>query len=253
MSDQDRFLRRLLSVPEAAMRAALWREAFDTRTPEAVLSIVDALLVHLEHRDDAHRPVYLSLIDFLSSHRAQPYEPRRALYEAARLSENERVCRLLLSAPPAKDADQAQLKLRSLADDREPSLGERRSWARTPNRARLLRLLADPDPVVIAHVLQNPRLTESDVLRIASRRPTAAAALEAVFHHPRWGSRAEIQRALVYNPYTPAEIAIGLVELLDRAELFIVSRDPGVSAGIRQRAVATLQARHAARTPTETT
>ena len=98
--------------------------------------------------------------------------------------------------------------------------------------------LYDPDPGVVENLLNNPHVTESDVVRIVSRRPVAARSLVAVFNHARWGHRAAVRIALVYNPYTPGAIAEGLVALLESNEVEALAREPGVPARVRARAQA---------------
>lgn len=236
MTPVERFLRRQGAVPDAGMRVALWREWFERETPERVLETVVATLAGVEARRDAPRLAYQALIDFIDTLRGRAYEPRRALYEAARLAEQDAVCRLLLTAPPAREATEAELRPEITVGDRELTLGERRSLARTHDRPTLLRLLYDPDPGVVDNLLRNPWLTEPDVVRLASRRPIAGASLRAVFRHPRWGRLPGIRRALIYNPYTPTDIALGLLPLLEAPLLREVARETSVAEIVRQRA-----------------
>lgn len=236
MTPTDRFLRRQASVPDPAMRVALWRELFDTATADTVLATAAATLTGMEGRRDDARLAYQALVDFIESLRGRAYEPRRALYEAARLAENDAVCRLLLTPPPAREASPAELRREQSTDERELTLGERRSMARSHDRAVLLRLIADPDPGVVENLLRNPHVTEPDVVRLASRRPVAAAALRVVFRHPRWGRMPGVQRALVYNPYTPQDIALALLPLLDTPLLRTLARESSVTEAVRRRA-----------------
>jgi len=103
-------------------------------------------------------------------------------------------------------------------------LGLRRQAARTTDRNLLDRLLRDTDHRVIKLVLDNPRLRERDVVTIAARRPTRAEVLRVVSLHPRWSSRYRVRKTLACNPYTPAEIAVRLLETLMVQDLrFIVN------------------------------
>ena len=236
--DARRFLRRLGAVPELAMRAALWREAFSTLNPEALRAHVRAVLDALPARGPDARLAYEALLRHLEWQRGRVDNARRALYEAARDAEDEAVCALLRSAPATKSATDAELRVDARDGDRELTLGERRSAARATARDRLLKLLYDPDPGVVENLLNNPHVTESDVVRIVSRRPVAARSLVAVFNHARWGHRAAVRIALVYNPYTPGAIAEGLVALLESNEVEALAREPGVPARVRARAQA---------------
>lgn len=219
------------------MRAALWRECFDRETPEDVHLLVAEVLAGMRSRDPDARLAYQALLAFIDSLRGVEYNPRRALYEAARMAEDMEVCQLLLTAPRARQATEAELRPPALTSgDRELTLGERRSLARRRDRQTLLKLLYDPDPGVVDNLLRNPYLTEADVLRVASRRPVAGESLRAVFRHPRWGRLPAVHEALIYNPYTPTDIALGLLALLDQGTLRAVAQEPSVALAIRARA-----------------
>lgn len=99
------------------------------------------------------------------------------------------------------------------------TLGERKSLARRPPPHLLPTVLTDPHPDVIRNLLAAARLTEDDVVQLATRRPNKAEVLAEVARHPRWCQRPRVRMALVMNPTTPHEIAISMVALLRRNEL----------------------------------
>ena len=78
----------------------------------------------------------------------------------------------------------------------------------------LRKLLKDQHPTVIRSLLLNPRLTESEILKIASLRPTSARVLEEIFRNPKWIARYRVKKALVCNPYCPPSIAVHLLKFL---------------------------------------
>ena len=55
-----------------------------------------------------------------------------------------------------------------------------------PVRREILLMLRDPHPDVVAILLDNPHITESDVVRIASARPAVPASLARLAAHARW-------------------------------------------------------------------
>jgi hypothetical protein len=121
----------------------------------------------------------------------------------------------------------------NLQDERELTLGERRTKARSLDRNVISRLLFDQDPLVITHLLRNPRIREQDVLRLTSRRPTGVGVLRAVFQHPKWGWQRSIQSALAQNPYAPLEVGLGLVGLLGQETLRKISGDAALHPVLR--------------------
>jgi hypothetical protein len=79
----------------------------------------------------------------------------------------------------------------------------------------MLRLLcSDPEPSVLRILLANPRLTEEEVLRIASRRPQVPPAFLEVLLSARFGVRETVQAAMVLNPWCPVRLGLAVLPLL---------------------------------------
>jgi hypothetical protein len=116
---------------------------------------------------------------------------------------------------------------------RQLTLGERKSLARRPDRETMQRLLRDPHPDVIRQLLSSPKVTEEDVLSLASRRPCRPDVLAQIARTPRWTHRPRIRMALVLNPDTPPEATSPLVGLLVRQELRLVATSTTVAPALR--------------------
>ena len=110
------------------------------------------------------------------------------------------------------------------------SLGERRALARRPSSQHIEKLLFDPDPIVLGHLLQNPRLTEALLMKVVTHRPQHPRVLFDVFDHPKWGSRVDIKRALGMNPSTPLPLRCALVSYLNREDCDLIRRETQRSA-----------------------
>ena len=67
------------------------------------------------------------------------------------------------------------------------TLGERKSLARTHDRSLIQRVVRDPHPDVIRILLDNPSLTEPDVVRICASRPCDPQVLQTVYETPSLG------------------------------------------------------------------
>ena len=118
-------------------------------------------------------------------------------------------------------------------DLQEVPLGVRKAWARQGDVFLMDRLLYDPDPAVVANLLDNPRLLPRDVIRLASRTDAGESVLELVATHHRWIALYPVKVTLVHNPSTPVRITLGLLRLLmspDLRELVDVGRVSGVVA-----------------------
>lgn len=112
------------------------------------------------------------------------------------------------------------------------TLGDRRALARRADRDQLTRLAGDPDPVVVEHVLVNPRTTESLVVTACSRRPTVSAALETVIRST-WMQRRTVRIALVHNPALALHAAVPLLFTLPLPEIAAVRDDESLSGRLR--------------------
>lgn len=117
------------------------------------------------------------------------------------------------------------------------TLGHRRALARTRDKDLLARLAHDKDPGVVHNLLANPMLTESDVVRIAARRPARGEVLTEIFRSPRWGTSRAVRRALALNPYTPVELALRAVSLLLVQDCAQVASDSGLHPAVRMAAL----------------
>jgi hypothetical protein len=220
--------RRLAHVPEPAMRRSLLREALLAAGPEASCE----LLAEVERRpprgkrpiQDCLREAFRDLLLEPDPELALPYSLRSDIYAHARSCEDGVVMDLLRSASGSAPHEAARLP-RELS---EIPLGRRRSLA-LGDDARLLELLArDVDPVVIEHLLRNPRMCEPEVVRIAALRPVAPSTLEQIFRSERWSHQPRVRVALARNPYCPVGIAMRLVGSLPLADLREMRVDPGL-------------------------
>jgi hypothetical protein len=116
------------------------------------------------------------------------------------------------------------------------ALGEKLALARRAGGEVLAALRRDPQPRVVAALLDNPRLTEGLLLPLLAREDAAPAVLRVVADHPRWGVRYPVRLGLARNPRTPLEIGLRLLPLLKKVDLLAVAADPRLAAPLRRRA-----------------
>jgi hypothetical protein len=135
--------------------------------------------------------------------------------------------------PLARDRPADELPIPDYGVGRELTVGERRSLARRPSRAAIEKLVLDPHPLVVRQLLMNPQLTEEDVVVLATRRPARIEVLDELSKMPRWLCRGRVRQAIILNPGSPFEIAIPLLSLCTRTELFEVVQSTVVSKTVR--------------------
>ncbi len=136
----------------------------------------------------------------------------------------KKVSRLFTDLPPYKKGPfgydkEEEAKMEFL------TLGERRAKAKGNVKDTLDRLLSDPDTRVIENLLNNPRITETEVLKIASKRPNSSEILKLLSTHRKWSKRYTVIKALVFNPYTPPRISLGLLGFLMSPDLETLAAD----------------------------
>jgi hypothetical protein len=229
--DAPSLARRLAALPALAMRRASLRETLEALSADEAARLCGELV--RRGRDGAPFDSALLAFSALLDGGDLGYERHGELYAAARMLGDQRLTQLLLSAEPPPPGTPAPPVL---PDQPELTLGERKSLARGHRREILDRLLADPDEAVLAILLGNPRLTESDVVRVAARRPTSPAAQRVIFASERFIHRYAVKRALAFNPYTPSDLAARLLPLLTQVDLRHVAEAPGLADQVRRSA-----------------
>jgi hypothetical protein len=249
--DASRALAAQLQVlAEPVMRAAAMAELLAAGPVEGVVQLVKELIAQATDTASGPRLALDALVLVLSDGARLGYERRAELYAAAVEAALPEVALLLLdAAPPVPSAEKLERELgqeRPLTPGGRPlPLGERKALARSHRRDLLLHLMRDPHPDVVAVLLDNPHLTESDVLRLASRRPMLPAALAAVAGSNRWRARLRVRCALVLNPFTPLPLAARLAITLGEADLRRVATDPALDERLRRHASGVLELRRA--------
>ena len=221
--DFKRILRRLKALPEKNMQREVLIERLHEMQPPEVLAFLGGVMSGIGKRD----PDCLKVLDAINEaittgQREGPlYELFAEVYRLARKDGNDAVVHLLMISKPQR----GPVEEREVAFDHELSkltLGERKYLARGHNRDRLDRLLTDPDP----------HLTEQEIVRLASRRPTRDI-IQREIYASRWGDRYRVRLSLVCNPYTPTDMSLKLLGFLFLKDLRMVGRDHSLHELVR--------------------
>lgn len=169
------------------------------------------------------------------------YPARRAVYAAAIELGAKTLARLVMDAsPPTADPAEVSRQLkpeRALrGKGRALTLGERKAMARRPRGEALAALIKDPHPDVVGNLLDNPQLTEREVVAIAAARPAVPEALVRVAGHARWSARSGVRRALVLNPHTPVHVAMRIAVTLTMRDWSDVAAAGELAPALREHA-----------------
>jgi len=232
---------QLKAVREPRMRVLALVQGFSDGDADDWVEAIAWIIARSHEIDDADAVAALESIRQAAAESTMPYETRQRLYAAAVARGQHSIGRLFYAvSPPTIGSYQLEKALapeRPLKPQGRPlTLGERKSLARTHDREQLLLLLRDPHPAVVAILLDNPHLTEPDVVRVAAMRPAVPDSLAVIAHHARWSVRHGVKKALVMNPATPLADAMRIATTLRAAELLELAQDPSLPEALRRHA-----------------
>jgi len=218
---RERYLEKIGKInnlPELSMRSEALREVLHKLEPVVGCCWIDQMIRGTLWGRERDQQAILALSRWLIRARLgeRDYDRIESLYRAAHEHDLEIVTSIFPNPPPHQELpDEGDLREARLPVDRdEVTVGERRSIARGSDRDYLQRLLLDTNPMVIANLLENPAINQSDVLKIASRRPTKTELLREVVLSDRWLARSKVRRALAFNPYNDTGISLRLLPTL---------------------------------------
>lgn len=244
MEDLEKILEKTIAdiaaLPEPAMRLKALASRLKSLGPYGAVRFLD-LLYKIEDDRVAGR-VLPVLVDPEGLRGELGDKGFRATFMASIELGLTRVSRLFTDLPPHEEGiagydKEEEVRMESMA------LGHRRALSKSFKKDTLDRLLSDPDTIVIANLLDNPRLIEKDVLKIASKRPNSPSILKLVAVHRRWSKRPAVKKAVALNPYTPPRTAIALLDSMLTQELSPVTTDLTLHPQVRAHAADILKQR----------
>jgi len=223
------------------MRVLALVEALGEGDADEWVQILTTIVTRAQQHADMDALLALECITQATGDPTLHYSIRQTLYVSAIDQGLPAIARLFLTQSPAVALPvtlQKQLgPERPLRPAGRPlTLGERKAAARTHDRERLALLLRDPHPAVVTILLDNPHVTEGDVVKIASTRPSVPEALATIGRHAKWSVRHPVKRALVLNPSTPLVDAIRIATTLRLAELAELAEDASLPEQLRAHA-----------------
>lgn len=242
----DAWLRRFRSVKDRSLRRGVLVDCVNAADDATLLATLHRLEQRALDADGDARWALAELALAPGVLGELPYERLVELYGIARKAGLGRVAaRFLGHVSPGEDepvqrrldedgAPMAAPPVENRHFDAAPGL--RIAAARGRDRQVLDRLMHDRDLRVVTALLDNPRIVERDVVRIAAMRPTTADILQAIAAHPRWASRAQVRRALVFNPATPFPLARQLLPAMLRQDLDFLAGSPMLAEPLRHEA-----------------
>ncbi len=120
---------------------------------------------------------------------------------------------------------------------------DRIKLARKGDREARSILIRDPNRVVAAAVINNPRITDQEVENIASMRTVSDEVLRLIAMNRAWARSYTIILNLCRNPRTPIPTSIGILPRIRTKDLQHLSQNRNVSEAVRRQALRLSQAR----------
>jgi hypothetical protein len=104
-------------------------------------------------------------------------------------------------------------------------------------------LLKDPNKEISLTVLDNPKITETEVELIAKSRSSPDEAIRKIIKKREWMKKYSIILAIISNPKTPAGVGIPLLSGLKTKDLASLEKNKNISEAIRSSAKTLLRGR----------
>jgi hypothetical protein len=208
----DELVLHLAGIPGRKLRAASLEAKLDGMEAEDTAALLNHICQRANDREPSYLKAYHALPELL---RSPAFDRGKILHlrAAARRRDYLEVLQMLLDLPPhripAVNPDGPEDPFL-----KDLTLGHRKSLAKSSRMNVIRKLLKDQEPAVIRDLLLNARLTEAEILKIASLKPTSPRVLEEIFRSPKWVARYRVKKALICNPYCPPSIAVHLLKFL---------------------------------------
>jgi hypothetical protein len=95
-------------------------------------------------------------------------------------------------------------------------------------------VLAEGHPQAIKLALANPRLTESQVLKVLATARVPERVVHAIAEHPKWSCRYNVRAALIRNGRAPVPAVLAFVPDLTLRDLRDISAMNGLAPAVRK-------------------
>lgn len=104
-------------------------------------------------------------------------------------------------------------------------------------------LIRDPNRIVAQAVVNNPRITDQEIEKIASMRSIPEEILRQIAANRQWSHNYSIAHNLARNPRTPIANCMNILPRLQMKDLNILAKNRNVSDAIRRQALRLAQLR----------
>lgn len=114
----------------------------------------------------------------------------------------------------------------------EMSMGQKLKLALRGNREARAILMRDTSVMIQRFLLENPRLTEDEVVSIAKSRIMVSEVLAKIAKNREWMGNYQVRLALVCNPRTPLALSLSFVPMLQERDLRMLAKSHNVPSAV---------------------
>jgi hypothetical protein len=137
--------------------------------------------------------------------------------------------------PPPEQVDQSLfMKIMRM------TVGERIKLALKGNRDARSILMRDTNRLIPKLVLQNPRISDDEIIALGRNRNADTELLRMVGEDREWSQNPQIRSALVTNPKTPVTVALKFIKFLPERELRQLAKSKNITSAVATAAKRTL-------------
>lgn len=194
----------------------------------------DYALVQEIIRANKNRP---DILKFIREHPDVPEDIKKELDQYIHVPVKIKPDVAKAKKPPEERAQSILQRLQKL------TVSERILLALRGNKEVRTMLLRDTNKEVVMTVLENPKITETEIEILSKSRSVSDEVLRKITKKREWMKNYAIILSLVTNPKTPAGIAVKLVSELKIRDLSIIEKNRNVSEGVRAMAKKLVRAR----------
>ncbi len=183
-------------------------------------------------RKNTHRP---DVLRHLLNHPKTPDSTRKVVSEALQMPVPLVTAEKISTDVPPEDIRQQRTQS-LLQKIQKLKIGERIQLAHRGSREIRSILLRDPIREVMLTVLENPKITDSEIEIIAKQKTTSDEVIRKIAKKRECLKNYSIVHALVRNPKTPITISLQYINHLRTKDLTVIEKDKNVAGAVREAA-----------------
>jgi hypothetical protein len=108
------------------------------------------------------------------------------------------------------------------------TVSEKLDLARKASKEARSILIRDSNKLVQLAVVNSPKITESEIIGLASNRQVSEDVLKEIAMNREWLRNYQVRLALANNPKTPLSVALAQVSYLNQRDLGLLAKSKGV-------------------------